>query len=382
MALRDEVEGDPVMDKAAGDLPYNLNLASGSECPVTAFPANSKGFHDAMGNVWQWLEDHFHPLPGSAVHPLYVDFSEPCYDGEHQMILGGSFISTGDEASKYARFHFRPHFFQHAGFRLSQSVDGPASGTPVYLKRDNASYDGEAMLNTYMLMHWGSEADIYDRSIFDTVERPNVVELPLACAQLLRKHSRQFGRALDLGCAVGRASFEMARDFQTVIGIDYSQNFVAAAQKLQEQGQLTYWRRDHGDSGAQITAQVDAAIDRSRLSFEQGDANALRSDIGTFDAVLMANLLCRLSNPQACLAQLQGANAIVNKGGIVVMTTPFSWFEHFTPRDRWLADVPAIAAILTEYELVEEQPLPFMIREHRRKFEYIITHASVWRRIP
>ena len=31
------------------------------------------------------------------------------------MILGGSYMSTGDEASVFARFHFRPHFFQHAG---------------------------------------------------------------------------------------------------------------------------------------------------------------------------------------------------------------------------------------------------------------------------
>jgi len=37
-------------------------------------------------------------------------------------ILGGSFVSTGQLASKYARYQFRPHFFQHAGFRLVQSV--------------------------------------------------------------------------------------------------------------------------------------------------------------------------------------------------------------------------------------------------------------------
>ena len=30
-------------------------------------------------------------------------------------------MSTGDEASVFARFHFRPHFFQHAGFRIVSS---------------------------------------------------------------------------------------------------------------------------------------------------------------------------------------------------------------------------------------------------------------------
>jgi hypothetical protein len=57
-------------------------------------------------------------MPGFKINRLYDDFSTPCFDGEHQMIAGGSFISTGDEASVHARFHFRPHFFQHAGLRV------------------------------------------------------------------------------------------------------------------------------------------------------------------------------------------------------------------------------------------------------------------------
>lgn len=37
-------------------------------------------------------------------------------------IIGGSFVSTGQLASKFARYQFRPHFFQHASFRIVQSV--------------------------------------------------------------------------------------------------------------------------------------------------------------------------------------------------------------------------------------------------------------------
>jgi hypothetical protein len=33
-------------------------------------------------------------------------------------IIGGSFASTGQLCSKFARYQFRPHFFQHAGFRV------------------------------------------------------------------------------------------------------------------------------------------------------------------------------------------------------------------------------------------------------------------------
>ena len=42
-------------------------------------------------------------------------------------LKGGSWISTGHEASRFARFAFRRHFFQHAGFRLVRS----AEPTPV-----------------------------------------------------------------------------------------------------------------------------------------------------------------------------------------------------------------------------------------------------------
>ena len=46
------------------------------------------------------------------------------------MILGGSFISTGAEATAHARFHFRPHFFQHAGFRLVSATVGDGAVRP------------------------------------------------------------------------------------------------------------------------------------------------------------------------------------------------------------------------------------------------------------
>ena len=78
---------------------FNINLAQSSEGPVNSSRLEGSSFFDLFGNVWQWCEDHFNPLSGSRVHRYYDDFSTPCYDGRHQMILGGSFISTGDEAT-------------------------------------------------------------------------------------------------------------------------------------------------------------------------------------------------------------------------------------------------------------------------------------------
>lgn len=114
-------DDDPVMRWSGAELReqgVNLNLAWSTESQVDLFPATAHGLHDAGGNVWAWCEDVCNPLDDFIVHPYYEDFTVPCFDGQHQMLLGGSFISTGDEASVWARFHFRPHFLQQAGIRL------------------------------------------------------------------------------------------------------------------------------------------------------------------------------------------------------------------------------------------------------------------------
>lgn len=92
---------------------FNLTWSSPQNCN-----------EELPGNTWHWVEDQFNPLPGFEIHSYYDDFSTPCFDGKHHMILGGSFISTGHEASLYARFHFRPHFNQPTGFRIAATLDG------------------------------------------------------------------------------------------------------------------------------------------------------------------------------------------------------------------------------------------------------------------
>lgn len=94
----------------------NINLALfASSVPVNTF------FHgkvyDAVGNVWQWTSSTMDGFEGFAPHPLYDDFSTPTFDTKHNIIKGGSWISTGNEIVRASRYAFRRHFIQHAGFR-------------------------------------------------------------------------------------------------------------------------------------------------------------------------------------------------------------------------------------------------------------------------
>jgi 5-histidylcysteine sulfoxide synthase len=96
---------------------HHLCLTACSPRGVAAGTPTARGVHDPVGNVWQWLSDDFEPLPGFEAHPWYLDFSALYFGPEHRLLLGGSWASTGATASQNYRLWFRPHFFQHAGFR-------------------------------------------------------------------------------------------------------------------------------------------------------------------------------------------------------------------------------------------------------------------------
>lgn len=138
VTLRSDLESDSVLQKESyrtletKKTEFNFNFSYASASPVNMHKS-SHDVYDLFGNVWQWAEDQFNPLDNFKVHPLYDDFSTPCFDGKHQMILGGSFMSCGHEASVNARFHFRPHFFQHAGFRMSSTLDGSEDNGAIRL---------------------------------------------------------------------------------------------------------------------------------------------------------------------------------------------------------------------------------------------------------
>lgn len=94
----------------------NINMAHfASSVPVDTFSHGE--LYDVVGNVWQWTQTQMDAYEGFETHPWYDDFSEPTFDGKHNLIKGGSWISTGNEILRESRYAFRRHFTQHAGFR-------------------------------------------------------------------------------------------------------------------------------------------------------------------------------------------------------------------------------------------------------------------------
>ena len=245
-------------------------------------------------------------------------------------------------------------------------------------------YETEKAVAEYLLFHYGSAEEIlpYPSGPVSALHYPVRCVSDCFDEELLLTGAR----GLDLGCAVGRSSFEMARICESVTGIDYSNSFIEAANVLKEQGALSYFRTDEGELRTQLEARVPKGIDSSRVEFRQADATRLPHDLGTFDALLAANLIDRLDNPLALLNDLPD---LMNPGGQVVITSPYTWLEEYTPKEKWLGGyedeglpvrtIDGLERVLTpHFEKSREMDLPFLIREHARKFQWSVAQATVW----
>jgi len=247
-------------------------------------------------------------------------------------------------------------------------------------------YETEKLLSEYLLFHYASAEEILPANYGGE----EALFYPTRCInECVNAAAVPFGaRALDLGCAVGRSTFELARLCGTVIGIDYSHRFVGAAERIRRDGIMPYDRLDEGALTTPLKARLPDGVDPGRVSFEQGDAMSLRGDLGPFDVVLMANLIDRLHAPIHCLQRLP---MLVKPGGQLVITSPYTWLEEYTPRPHWIGGSERDgrrfttldglrAELVQDFDLVGTKDLPFLLREHARKYQLSVAEASMWRR--
>ena len=240
-------------------------------------------------------------------------------------------------------------------------------------------YESSQLLGEYLLFHYGSKEDL-----MPWINGPaNGIDFALrTVSELIDPTTLGMGtHALDLGCAVGRSTFELASHCSKVKGIDNSSSFVEAANELVDKGELSYRFQEEGDLYKEAVALVPAN-QRSKVGFEVGDACSLSPSLGYFDVVHAANLLCRLPDPNLLLNRLPD---LVKPGGQLLLATPFTWLEEFTARGNWLGSGDSeeeLSRILSpDFELEEKRELPFVIREHRRKFQYSVSLGTRWRRL-
>ena len=349
----------------------NIGLIQFNQSSVDKYKFDD--FYDVIGNVWQWSITPIYPFDDFITHPIYDDFTTPTFDDRHALIKGGSFISLGNETLKEARYAFRKHFFQHAGFRYVKSSN------EYRTKLNDNIYETDESISLYCEFHYGSENHGVKNFCKNSIEilKPYIKDIKTK-------------KALDLGCSVGRSTYELAKDFEEVIGIDYSANFINVGVKLKEHDSLIYKVKKEGDIFEEKSVSLKSlGLEdiKDKVSFMQGDASNLKDIYKGFDLIFCSNLIDRLYYP---LKFLQDIPNRINKDGLLVLLSPYTWLEDYTPKENWLGGyikdnkevytLDTLKENLKDFELLEIIDVPFVIKETSRKHQHTISEMTIWKK--
>jgi SAM-dependent methyltransferase/uncharacterized protein YbaR (Trm112 family) len=205
------------------------------------------------------------------------------------------------------------------------------------------------------------------------------------------------GPGLDLGCSVGRTTFELAqRTGDLALGIDLNFAMLKTAQEVLQTGRLQYGRRRLGLVNDQRDFAVSMPAAES-VDFWACDTLALPFESGRFGTVLAMNLLDCVASPRDLLAILRG---MLREGGRAILSTPYDWSPNATPVEAWIgghsqrgpdkgAAEPLLRALLTPgahpqsvdgLSIVGEiEDLPWLTRLHERSTVAYSTHLLALR---
>ena len=199
--------------------------------------------------------------------------------------------------------------------------------------------------------------------------------------------------ALDLGCSVGRTTFEVAKQIDGLaLGIDLNFAMLKTAQDVLQTGRLSYGRRRLGlvSDRREFSVQLPAS---ELVDFWACDTLALPFSAGQFGTVLAMNLLDCVASPRDLLAVIRN---MLKKGASSLIATPYDWSPNATPVEAWIgghsqrgpdkgAAEPLLRSLLTPGAhpqsvkgltiTGEIDDVPWMTRLHERSTVAYSTHV-------
>ena len=366
--LRDQLDTDLAdWTKAPG----NLNLEHfASSCPVDKYKQTE--FYDVIGNVWQWTESPIDGYEGFKVHPLYDDFSTPTFDGQHNLIKGGSWISTGNEATRDSRYAFRRHFHQHSGFRYVSSKHQEVPITPV------TKCEMQTDISRILQHHFGTSSHQVNHDLQQVLK-------------LVQPYATAKSKVLDLGCGTGRLAFELAKTAGHVDALDFTARHIQHCLDLKEQGQLRYAMPTQGEifDFHEVTLE-NLGFEKSpeNLHFAQGDGHNLKPQFGDYDLAICHRVIEYSYHPEILLQQLSQRMKV---GGVVVLGSSYAWDVSITDIQHWIggfkrngenlsSEAHLFEIMSAEFDLLQETQVISQFELDERTSQTANNHITIWRK--
>lgn len=238
-----------------------------------------------------------------------------CLDQEIQLTLDGQKETDDDiiEGSLAC-----PKCGRRYEIREGVAVVVPEKTLPVTLSPEG--YNSFSMLSSYLWSHYS-----------EFFSGPDATD---AYRRWAAGFTPQDGWALDIGCSVGRLTFEMTKTHDRAVGVDTSISFVRAARALASQRRLEFDMIMEGQIMEARSCGLDPEFEFGNAEFIVADAMALPFRSHVFATTSSINILEKVPDPAQHLAE---ANRITNReSGRFLFSDPFSWDEAVSPPELWL----------------------------------------------
>ena len=206
-------------------------------------------------------------------------------------------------------------------------------------------------------------------------------------------------QAIDTAMAAGRDGVDEDMAFHRAIGEatgnpQFSRLLAFLEQYLREQ-QLAAYRKlgypvilvscESGEGLDQLNARIEALC-LTKLSSEE----AVEQRIRAFQHLVEARVFIdRLREPARFLRDIAPR---LRSGGLLVLTSPYTWLTDYTPKANWLGGIRENGEALSTHqalqrllaaefeELCPPRDVPFVIRETARKYQHTVAQLTVWRK--
>jgi SAM-dependent methyltransferase/uncharacterized protein YbaR (Trm112 family) len=188
------------------------------------------------------------------------------------------------------------------------------------ITRNRAGYGSFSMRSSYLWSHYS-----------EFFNGPDATDAYKKWAAAFKPRE---GWALDIGCAVGRLTFELTKTHDRAVGIDTSLSFVQVARKLMTQRRLEFDLIMEGRITERRSSNLDPDFGFESAEFIVADAMALPFRSDRFATTSSVNILEKVSDPSLHLSE---ANRVMDKTNArFLFSDPFSWDETVSSPNLWL----------------------------------------------
>lgn len=245
-------------------------------------------------------------------------------------------------------------------------------------------YESPRWTNLFTSTHYdgGGVADDDHALARFLAARPQVFEV---ITDALRGHGPEaVGRALDVGTNVGGMAWRCADLAREVIGIDNAFNPVLTARRIQRGYPDPLRSHRRYDDGR---CYRERALPAGPPNTEFIVASVYRLPVaGSFDLITALNVIDVVPEPLGFLRIVHERLAV---GGLLALTSPYSWGSDDVPLDRWIggsAETTSPHAVVHALRdlgfrvVVEHDDVPWVVREHRRWYRVFLNHCVIARK--